>query len=484
MKYLDKDGLLYLVQKIKGWLNTKVDKVDGMGLSHNDLTDELKQKILDAGVSSFSGVYTDLVNKPKINGVELKEANSLEELGIQAKGDYQVAGDYATNSDVTTKLAGKVDKVEGKGLSTNDYTTAEKTKLANIAENAQVNTIETVQVNGVALSASNKTVNVVVPTTTSQLTNNSDFATNASVTTKVEAVDGKVTSLATRVGTAETKLTGIEEGAEVNIIETVKVNGEALTVTDKAVDIAVPTKVSQLSNDAGYAKSTDVAEDITEALAPYAKTSEVETKLSGYVTTGTHTTDLNGKVDKVEGKGLSTNDYTTTEKTKLSGIATGAQVNVIEGIKVNGVTQELTNKIADITVPTKVSDLTNDSKFQTESQVSATVSAAVANKVEMGAVNTAISTATKDMATQTWVTTQLANINKKEVVTSIEAMTDTSTIYLMANNKDTNDIYDEYIVLADGKVEKIGTTKVDLTGYVKETDLVAITNAEIDTICA
>lgn len=34
------------------------------------------------------------------------------------------------------------------------------------------------------------------------------------------------------------------------------------------------------------------------------------------------------KVDKVSGKGLSTNDYTTTEKNKLSGIASGAEVNV------------------------------------------------------------------------------------------------------------------------------------------------------------
>lgn len=37
---------------------------------------------------------------------------------------------------------------------------------------------------------------------------------------------------------------------------------------------------------------------------------------------------LNAKVDKVSGKGLSTNDYTTTEKNKLSGIASGAEVNV------------------------------------------------------------------------------------------------------------------------------------------------------------
>lgn len=38
-------------------------------------------------------------------------------------------------------------------------------------------------------------------------------------------------------------------------------------------------------------------------------------------------TQVNKKVDKVDGKGLSTNDYTTTEKTKLNGIATGAEVN-------------------------------------------------------------------------------------------------------------------------------------------------------------
>lgn len=35
-----------------------------------------------------------------------------------------------------TMFAGKVDKVDGKGLSTNDYTTAEKTKLSGVAANA------------------------------------------------------------------------------------------------------------------------------------------------------------------------------------------------------------------------------------------------------------------------------------------------------------------------------------------------------------
>ena len=37
---------------------------------------------------------------------------------------------------ITNMIVNKVDKVDGKGLSTNDYTTAEKTKLAGIATNA------------------------------------------------------------------------------------------------------------------------------------------------------------------------------------------------------------------------------------------------------------------------------------------------------------------------------------------------------------
>ena len=44
---------------------------------------------------------------------------------------------------ITNMIANKVDKVDGKGLSTNDYTTAEKTKLAGIAEGANKRKAET-----------------------------------------------------------------------------------------------------------------------------------------------------------------------------------------------------------------------------------------------------------------------------------------------------------------------------------------------------
>lgn len=57
-------------------------------------------------------------------------------------------------------ITNKVDKVAGKELSSNDYTDAEKTKLSGIAANAQVNVIETVKVNGTALTPSGKAVNI------------------------------------------------------------------------------------------------------------------------------------------------------------------------------------------------------------------------------------------------------------------------------------------------------------------------------------
>lgn len=59
---------------------------------------------------------------------------------------------------------------------------------------------------------------------------------------------------------------------------------------------------------------------------------------------------LNGKVAKEQGKGLSTNDFTDSLKNKLNGVESNAEENVIEAIKLNGVTQTVTNKEVDLDV--------------------------------------------------------------------------------------------------------------------------------------
>lgn len=61
---------------------------------------------------------------------------------------------------------------------------------------------------------------------------------------------------------------------------------------------------------------------------------------------------LNGKVDKEEGKGLSTNDFTDELAAKLAGIAEGAQVNTIEMVQVAGVNQTISEKVVNIVMAT------------------------------------------------------------------------------------------------------------------------------------
>ena len=104
--YLDKAGLEDLWAKIKGKF---VEQVPGKGLSTNDLTDELKQKILDAGDSTFDGQYTSLTGKPSIEGHELASGNhTAASLGL------------ATPSDISTATADMATQtwVEGKGYAT------------------------------------------------------------------------------------------------------------------------------------------------------------------------------------------------------------------------------------------------------------------------------------------------------------------------------------------------------------------------------
>ena len=79
---------------------------------------------------------------------------------VQAMIDALGIGDYVKTTVMTTELAKKVDKVEGSRL----MTTAEGTKLAGIAEGAQVNVIEKIKVNGVEKTVTEKAVDVSVPT--------------------------------------------------------------------------------------------------------------------------------------------------------------------------------------------------------------------------------------------------------------------------------------------------------------------------------
>lgn len=122
-------------------------------------------------------------------------------------------------------------------------------------------------------------------------------------------------------------------------------------------------------------------------------------------------------------------------------VTAGGEPNVITGIKVNGAVQAIDEKVVDITVPTKVSDLNNDSKFQTDAEVAAAIAAA--DHMKRKIVNT-----TADI-----------DLNAEDASQYIYMVKKSST--------KTGDKYDEYMVL-DGALEKVGDWEVDLSNYVQK----------------
>lgn len=102
---------------------------------------------------------------------------------------------------VDGELAKKVDKVDGKGLSTNDLTNELKgqydasyahSQEVHAPADAQKNVIETVKVNGTAVTVTDKAVDIFVPTDNAQLTNGAKYLVAADIANKAD----KATTLA------------------------------------------------------------------------------------------------------------------------------------------------------------------------------------------------------------------------------------------------------------------------------------------------
>lgn len=113
--------------------------------------------------ADHQGEYSTLSGEVQANKTAIATLNGKDtEAGSVAKTVKDAV--EAAQATLQANIDGKVDRVTGKGLSTNDYTTDEKTKLEGVAAGAQVNVIETVKVNGVALTPADKAVDVIVPT--------------------------------------------------------------------------------------------------------------------------------------------------------------------------------------------------------------------------------------------------------------------------------------------------------------------------------
>lgn len=114
----------------------------------------------------FSGDYNDLTNKPTIPS---KTSDLTNDSGFISQETDPVFNASAAKGITSTDISNwnsKQDAEAGKGLSSNDYTTAEKNKLAGIEAGAEANVIENITVNGSPVTVDNKTVALTIITKT------------------------------------------------------------------------------------------------------------------------------------------------------------------------------------------------------------------------------------------------------------------------------------------------------------------------------
>ena len=260
-------------------LNTELNKKANTSHTH------VYSDILDAPVS-FSGNYEDLINKPtiptKVSDLENDEnfaTTSQLNSGLNTKANSTHTHSYAELEDLPTLFSGNY----------NDLLNKPK-----------------------------------IPTAVSDLTNDLNFVDTTALATKSDKTHTHSYSSLTDLPTLKTRVSDMDDATNYMTITqiTTELNKKANTSHTHTFDdlngffydgdttnIIIPTKLGQLNNDMNFVTKSYVDEQI----------SNIDKNAGNVGDTSLFATksDLNYKVDKIEGKGLSTNDFTDSYRLKL-----------------------------------------------------------------------------------------------------------------------------------------------------------------------
>ena len=150
-----------------------------------------------------------------------------------------------------------------------------------------------------------------------------DAANTYATKTYVGTIPSRYTNVVSYI---DDKVASGESDGDANIIESIKVNGTPLEITNKEVNINVPTKTSELTNDSGFLAPENGTINIQDKIS-----SSANIYTSGYLSTSGGVSSL-GSV--LADGGLVTNHITTTKGAGTLDIA--SDVNVSKNIEVNG----------------------------------------------------------------------------------------------------------------------------------------------------
>lgn len=285
---------------------------------------------------------------------------------VQARGTSTT--DVMSQKAVTDSLATKVDSVDGKGLSTEDFTTEEKEKLANIPDEIpQINIVQTTGTSttdvmsqkavsenvcfgsGASVDADSTSSGIAI----GQGANASDSGIsigNIAKSTKAQCI-----SIGRDANSSQTACICIGFGATASASNSISIGQGAMATGAYSVSIGTNSTASDPSvvsvgdgsTNANYGtrRIVNVKDPVNAQDASTKK--YVDDSIAGISTptivqvTGTSETDvmsqkavtdsLATKVDAEEGKGLSTEDFTTEEKEKLANIPDEIpEVNIVQ----------------------------------------------------------------------------------------------------------------------------------------------------------
>lgn len=379
-------------------------------------TAETTKKNLDSSNTTATTTKTELDKS-----VELAKTRKTELDGsVSTAKTTKTALDSSikTGKDVNTKSASLKAELDGSVASA----TSAKTNVDTSTESAKKVKAE---LDGSIASATAKNTELKGTTTTAESTDTEAKKTIATLQALLTKSEGSEQSLREIIASGnldkyitDPKLQEALKGYALKTDVKTKLSEMAedethRTVTDtektswngKAEKTDIPTKLSEFTNDETFKTETEI-----KALI---KTEAPKQDLSGYA----KTTDLNTLVSKVDGKGLSTNDYTNAAKSKVDAIPANPKY---------------TDTTYDLTPYAKKSELMTES----------TVNSLIAKSIKL----------------------------KKEVVTSLPSTGKDDVLYLKKDGNDVNNSYVEYMWI-NSAWEIIGNTKIDLNPYAKKTDI-------------
>lgn len=388
-------------------LANKVDKVAGKDLSSNDYTNADKTKVGD--LADIKSVGAGLSLDPNTGeliatGVSIEIDPTLDPTSAHAIQNQAVAIPIAALQGsvlgLQSDMANKVDKVAGKDLSSNDYTDADKTIVTQVP----------LDISALQGSLATKASVSDIPTKTSDITNDSNFVSDASYV----HTDNNYTD------------------ADKTIVTQVPLDISALqaSMSLKADASSVPTKTSDLTNDSDY---------ISDA---------------SYVHTNNNYTDADKAIVTQVPLDISALQGSMSLKANASDVPTNTSDLTNDSDFVSDASYVHTDNNYDATAKGIVDNIPLDIAQLQASLLTKAPQATTYTKTEVDALLAAIK-------------------NGRFTVVSALPTTDisTSTIYLVPNSSaGVNNYYDEYINL-DGTTagwELIGSTQIDLSNYIQK----------------